>query len=309
MTDERIEHDILEHLFDGVYLVDRKRRIRYWNPAAERLSGFSALEVVGRRCADNVLCHVDETGRSLCRGRCPLVQTMADGRPREARVFLHHKQGHRAPVDVRTSAVRDRSGRIVGAVEVFTDGGQGLAQARRLQELERMAHVDALTEVGNRRMLALELEARLDDLRRFDWSFGVLMADLDRFKAINDLHGHAVGDEVLKMVAKTLALGVRERDAVARYGGEEFVVLAMNSDREALAVQGERLRALLAASAVRHEERSIEVTASFGGAVARPDDTVESLLDRADAALYRSKREGRNRVTIEPAEPELRAVS
>ncbi|MCP4645400.1 MAG: PAS domain S-box protein, partial [bacterium] len=97
--------NILDNLYDAVYFVDRDVGITYWNQAAERLTGFSASEVTGRKCSDAVLTHVDEQGHLLCVHGCPLQATMQDGSSREAEVFLHHKNGFRVPVAVRTSAI------------------------------------------------------------------------------------------------------------------------------------------------------------------------------------------------------------
>ncbi len=84
---------IIDHLYDGLYFVDRNRVIQYWNRAAERITGYAAAEVVGRPCSDNILTHVTDNGDNLCMGACPLMATLKDGQMREASVFLHHKDG------------------------------------------------------------------------------------------------------------------------------------------------------------------------------------------------------------------------
>ncbi|QQR73703.1 MAG: sensor domain-containing diguanylate cyclase [Holophagales bacterium] len=298
MTEDVFYKDLLESLFDGVYYVDRERRIQYWNSAAERLSGFVRDEVVGHRCMDNILRHVNSKGLELCRGRCPLQQTMIDGRSREAEVFMHHKSGHRVPVLVRAAPIRDPSGAVIGAVEVFSDAGGKAAERQRIVELERLAHLDGLTEVANRRYLDLHLGSKLMDFAKLGWPMGILMVDIDRFKSINDEHGHQVGDRVLKMVAKTMSLAVRTFDVVGRYGGEEFLVVSVNVDAEQLSMQAERLRALVEQSSLEVDGRPLSVTASFGGTVAKEGDTAASMLSRADGALYESKVLGRNRYTL-----------
>ncbi len=110
--------NIIDNLYDGVYFVDRDRMITYWNKGAERISGYSAGQVIGRRCRDNLLNHVTANGVELCHDHCPLAAVMEDGRPREAEVYLHHADGHRVPVMVRATALRDEGGNIVGAVEI-----------------------------------------------------------------------------------------------------------------------------------------------------------------------------------------------
>ena len=104
---------ILESLHDGLYFVDRNRVITYWNKAAERISGFTADEVVGKSCADNILSHVDSDGNNLCERMCPLAAALADGQSREAEVYMHHKDGHRIPVSVRISIISDKDGNVI----------------------------------------------------------------------------------------------------------------------------------------------------------------------------------------------------
>jgi len=147
---------IIENLYDGLYFVDRDRVITYWNKGAERISGFTADEVVGKSCADNILTHVDSQGNSLCTGMCPLAATIADGTLREAELFMHHKDGHRIPVSVRFSTLTDRDGIIIGGVEVFTDISNQEATKLRVKELEKLALLDNLTQLANRNYIERE---------------------------------------------------------------------------------------------------------------------------------------------------------
>lgn len=298
MNDAFYKH-LLDEMYDGVYFVDRHRRILYWNGGAERLSGYSADEVTGRFCGDNLLRHIDECGRRLCTDMCPLAATIRDGQPRQAEVILHHKQGHRVPVLVRVTPIWDEHGEIIGAVEVFSDNSQQKAALEEIERLRQLALLDPLTGVGNRRFIESITHARLEELRRYGWPFGVVLADIDHFKAVNDTFGHLTGDEVLRMVARTLAYNVRAFDAVGRWGGEEFAIVVQNVSVGMLSVITERLRMLVEQSALSTNSATVRVTVSLGVAVARSDDTPLSLFDRADQMLYQSKQHGRNRVSVE----------
>jgi len=103
-------HDLLENIQEGVYFTDLDRRITFWNKAAEKITGYKAKNVIGVRCRDNILQHVDDTGLGLCQSLCPLAATMRDGKGREMEAYLHHKKGHRVPVRIRATplAQRDR---------------------------------------------------------------------------------------------------------------------------------------------------------------------------------------------------------
>jgi diguanylate cyclase (GGDEF)-like protein/PAS domain S-box-containing protein len=297
MNDAFYKH-LLDEIYDGVYFVDRHRRILYWNRGAERLSGYSADEVVGHFCNDDLLRHIDECGRQLCKGLCPLAATMGDGQPRQAEVIMHHKNGHRVPVLVRVSPIRDEHDAIIGAIEVFSDNSHQRAALEEIERLRELALLDPLTGVGNRRFIESTTHSRLEELRRYGWPFGVILADIDHFKAVNDTYGHLVGDEVLKMVARTLMHNVRAFDAVGRWGGEEFAIVAQNVSAGMLHVLAERLRILVEQSALSIHTDSVRVTISLGAAIARSDDTPLSLFDRADHMLYQSKQNGRNCVSV-----------
>lgn len=298
VRDEPLFKEILETVADGVYFVDRDRRILSWNRGAERITGFSREEVVSTSCFVNKLRHVDGEGAELCSGLCPLAGSMKDGAPRRGQVFLHHKLGHRVPVEISVLPLRDAGGAIVGAVEVFRDASS-VDDASTIEDLRRMAYLDPLTELGNRRYAEISLDSRLHELARYGRPLGVLFIDLDRFKAINDRHGHATGDDVLRMVARTLRHAARASDFLGRWGGEEFLALLPNATEEDLAATAERFRVLVERSALRLPSGLVEVTASFGATLARPHDTQETVVQRADALMYEAKRGGRNRVVVE----------
>jgi diguanylate cyclase (GGDEF)-like protein/PAS domain S-box-containing protein len=291
--------DLLENLYDGVYYVDRRRSITYWNRAAEQITGFSREEVLGRKCSDNLLRHVNDRGDCLCLSACPLAETIADGAPRKAAVFLHHKNGHRVPVYVHVSPIRSKAGKIIGAVEVFNNNSETVAALQHLRELQDQAYTDPLTGIANRKYTEIFLEARFNELSRFGWPFGLVFADIDHFKRINDTYGHPVGDLVLKMVANTLAHNCRSFDLVGRWGGEEFLlVLSHMGEPQKLEPIAERLRLLVAHSYLGGDQGPIAVTLSMGATLAQPGDTIESLLQRVDQLLYQGKNAGRNRLIL-----------
>ncbi len=293
------EQSLVDRLYEGVYYVDLGRRIRYWNPGAERLSGFAADEVVGRYCHDNLLDHVDAAGRSLCRSGCPLAATMRDGQARDAEVFLRHRKGHRVPIRVRANAVLDREGKVIGAVEVFDDQGDLTAARVELSDLRDLAMTDALTGIPNRRHFEMSIASRIAEFAGYGRDFGLLVADIDWFKTLNDTYGHAAGDVALRTVAQTMLAASRTSDDLARFGGEEFVLTIVEIDPAGLLAVAERMRLQVARSSVRADGNDLSVTISIGGTMAVPGDTAETVFARADAAMYRAKDGGRNRVEID----------
>jgi diguanylate cyclase (GGDEF)-like protein/PAS domain S-box-containing protein len=289
---------IIDNLHDGLYLVDRDRIITYWNKAAEKISGFNAHEVVGKSCSDNILTHVDSDGNSLCTSMCPLAASIADGKPREAEIYMHHKDGHRIPVSVRISPLTDREGAIIGGIELFTDISNQAANTLRVKELEKLALLDNLTQLANRNYVEREIQNRFEEKKRFNVPFGILFIDIDHFKKFNDRYGHDVGDDVLKVVAKTFIANARSFDLFGRWGGEEFLGIIRNINSKDLELLGNKLRSLIENSYILRENEKLRVTISIGATPVNENDTIDSLIKRADILLYKSKTEGRNRLTL-----------
>ncbi|HEX7398148.1 MAG TPA: GGDEF domain-containing protein [Candidatus Limnocylindrales bacterium] len=179
----------------------------------------------------------------------------------------------------------------IAAAEAAT----ALARVHSLRDAQTRASTDPLTGLPNRRYFEEYVEL-LGRGRRAEDALGILMVDVDRFKVLNDRHGHAIGDVVLRAIGRTIATTVRDLDVPARFGGEEFVILLRNPSQEVALEVGERIRDAVARIDL-HDIGVGAVTVSVGASVSRSDDeAVATLVERADHALYRAKRQGRNRV-------------
>ncbi len=298
MINQKTCHKIIDNIQDGLYFVDLNRVITFWSKAAEHITGFSAEEVMGRPCFDNILTHVDSQGISLCNGNCPLEATMHDGEGREAELVLHHKSGHRVPVSVRTNTLTDQNNTIIGGLELFTDISSHIAAKERISELKKLALLDKLTHLANRHYITSEIGTCFEEMKRFNMSFGILFMDVDNFKSFNDTYGHDVGDSMLKLIAKTLASNSRPYDLFGRWGGEEFVGIIRNIGNKNLERLANRARFLVESSYKMINKKRLHATISVGATLAIDNDTIESLFSRADTAMYKSKDTGRNRVTF-----------
>jgi len=291
---------ILDVLEEGAYTVDRQRHITYWNKAAEKISGYAELVVKGSRCSDNILCHVTAEGKVLCTDGCPLRATIEDGASREIEAYLHHKDGHRVPVFIRSAPLKNDDGVIVGAIELFSEKTDRSALLEELEQLRHENLVDALTRLGNRRYLEIISEARLASFRDRDVGFALLMLDIDHFKNVNDSYGHQAGDKVLQMTAKSVLGAIRPLDTAIRFGGEEIVVLCPNCGSEEARTIAERIRILISHAWIDGEDGArISVTVSVGGSISRKGDDLAAMLKRADARMYQCKKDGRNRCLVE----------
>ncbi len=295
---------VFDALEDGVYVVDRDRRVVYWNAAAARIAGFGEGEMVGRLCWDNGLCHVDHDGVERCHHGCPMVTVMERDIPFAGEVHLCHRRGHRLPVSVSVHPFHDATGAVAGAVHLFRECASCRVSRARLTELESAAYADPLTGLPNRRYLEQTLVSRLGDLERYGWSFAVLFVDVDRFKDLNDGFGHAAGDHVLRTVGATLSANLRLSDLVGRWGGDEFLVVLGGIGADQLRAAAAKLKMLVGASRYSTEAGEVQATVSVGATLARPQDTIDTLVGRVDELMYDDKRQGRSRVAVEVAGPE-----
>ncbi|WNB84297.1 GGDEF domain-containing protein [Cellulomonas sp. ATA003] len=188
------------------------------------------------------------------------------------------------------------------AEQAVAHAALALTRAAAVASLRRIAETDGLTGVGNRRAFDAALAHAIDTARSGQEGFSVALMDLDHFKAVNDSHGHAVGDEVLRAAAHAVRMASRTGDMVARYGGEEFAVILPGDARSAVSV-ADRLR-----RAVETSEAPLPVTCSVGVAPWTADASIADVLRSADSALYRAKAAGRNR-TVDATEAEVDPIS
>lgn len=191
-----------------------------------------------------------------------------------------------------TAAQQDSDLLLVVAREL----GGAIRMTTLVEEARRLATIDPLTGLTNRRAFLATFELEIDRSRRHQYPLAVALLDIDHFKQINDRHGHASGDAVLAAVGRTLLARARSVDLLARWGGEEFVIAFSGAQGEGARLAAERLRLALAGLVVMAGETPIPVTASFGFTELGPDDTPSSVIDRADRAMYAAKEQGRNRL-------------
>ncbi|KAA3647168.1 MAG: sensor domain-containing diguanylate cyclase [Chloroflexi bacterium] len=286
---EDFYRQILDHVSTGIYFVDRQRVITYWNQGAEEISGYMGNEVVGRACGQNVLMHTDDEGRILCHTGCPLQASMDDGKTRSAEIYMQHKSGVRVPVAVHSMPIRDASGEITGAVEIFDDLTPMRTLEHTIDELNDRAFLDDLTSTASRRFIDDILQARWDSHIKDKVDYGIIFADLDELKPINDAHGHLAGDKAISHVAQTLKNGTREDDIVGRWGGDEFIVILKLASSEKLNGVMRKLETLLKTSTVVYKEDQFRVSASFGAALFSEADTLDDVIELADKRMYQQK--------------------
>jgi len=291
------------HCPDPVVATGRQGQIVFCNDAAARLCATSREELLGTPFASVLVVDAPAT--------LPVSSSPGERQVRvlEGSVYCV-ATGAMALVEAVTATHSDAAGRLIGTVIMLRDVTAVRQLVRELTDanqrlqavnarLEALSHTDSLTTVHNHRFFHERLRQEQAAARRYGYNVSLLMLDIDDFKTVNDTYGHVTGDRVLRAVARALETELRETDVLCRYGGEEFTVILGHTPASQVHDVAERLRR--AVGRLHEVDPSVPspVTASFGGATLRPDERHDSLIDRADGALYRAKRAGKNNVVVD----------
>ncbi|WP_334174145.1 diguanylate cyclase [Pseudoxanthobacter sp.] len=289
----RIGKLVFDFTAEGIMVTNALGVVSRINAAYTSITGFELRDIVGRR-AEIFL--ADPDSNPLYRG---MHESLAVRHSWEGEIQAHRKDGRSIVERMVVSPVFDPHGTTIGYVALISDISE---RHEREDLLWHRANFDSLTGLPNRTLLNDRITQALVQATRRNGHAAVLFIDLDRFKPVNDTHGHAVGDELLRQVAQRIRACVRDEDTVARLGGDEFVVLLPSVHTpQATTVVAEKILARLKAP-FRLSTTSVTVSACIGISIGNMfDSNVESLVARADAAMYRAKAEGRDRYVISDA--------
>jgi PAS domain S-box-containing protein len=282
IEEQKFYWTLLDTLKDGVYFANKQRKITFWNKAAEVITGYKNNEMLGRFCGDNLLIHIDEEGNSLCTGPCPLSRTMETGEVYEEKIYLHHKDGHRVPVFVRTTPVYGSKDEIIGAVEIFTDLSSREALTN-IHALDKPDLLSSLSGLPTRQYLEMNLKLKFFEWEEFQHVFGVFHIKINGLEAVKKAYGSEVAEGVVKTFSRTLIHNVTPCDMIGEWAEGEFLGIAGYGDETRLSGTANRYRLLLEntdLSSITEDDVSF-ITFSVGDALVSQEDTPEKLVERA----------------------------
>ena len=269
---------VLDSLPTGVYILDRERRVRFWNQEAEHLTGHLAHEAVGQDGTGHLLEPCDEEGRVLSRNDCPVAQTLIHGQDQPFRGFYLHKNGHRLAVQGRTRAILEHSDLIVGAIVVFEDAFVGR------EKTETWGCLDPTTGIPSARLTRAVLSECVAGMERSQQGFGVLRIRLLGLDEFRSRHGIQSAIPFLRTAARTLRQCLDPENFLGRWGEDEFMVVLPSASLGTAAAAAEALHSLIARSEISWWGDRFCVKAVVSYAVAWPGDQLEKLLNGLEPA-------------------------
>ncbi len=284
----------LESLQTGVCVVDHDRKIRFWNEGAERITGYLRQDVLGRFCGEILLVKFHENKVALCEQSCPLVAAMRDGKPRESRVYLHHKSGYAVPIILRAGPIRDVHSHVIGAVESFVERPCVSTRPRPESDLVVGHGLDAITQLPDYPFTESYLGDRLKFASEHLIPFGLLCIQLDKLETLTLTHGLDAAESILNVVAHTLRNGLDPQDFLGRWSEDQFLAIVVNCGNSDLLSTAERLRRLAQSSEIVWWGDQLSVKVSVGGTALRLGEDVVPLLDRTGIALRQAVAKGGN---------------
>ncbi len=298
LNDPDIYQNVLDCLQTGVYIVDRNRRIRFWNEGAEEITGYLRQDVVGRFLRDHFLTTGDDAKNLDSDPNDPLSLAFRDGKPSSMDVSILHKDGYRIPIVLRTNPIRNNRGAVIGAAESFEKNRTASDRTRRQFTPVEIASLDAVTGVAARNFMETQLRQNLTAFAEHNTPFGILVVQVDGMDEFRASRGPGVVPAILRIVAQSIENCLRPTDRVGCWGENQFIAILMQCKESEVAFVGERVRKTIGRAEIEWWGDKFCVTSPSGGAGCRPGDRTESLLARATASLQESIVKGGNCVTV-----------
>jgi diguanylate cyclase (GGDEF)-like protein/PAS domain S-box-containing protein len=296
LNDPDIYRSVLENLQTGVYIVDRNRRIRFWNEGAEQITGYLRQDVVGHFLRDHLL--AAEAKDAGSDSDDPINLAFRDGKPSLMDVSILHKEGYRVSIVLRTVPIRNSRGAVVGVAESFEKNRSAAEWTRRQSAYADLGCLDNLTGVASRSYMETKLRERLDAFAEENIHFGILLVQIDRLEEYRSSRGPGVVTPILRIIAQSLENSVRPADLVGCWGKSQFMAILFECRESEVILVGERVRKMIGQAEIEWWGDTFSVTSPLGGAGCRAGDDVETLVARAAASLKESIVKGGNCVTV-----------
>jgi PAS domain S-box-containing protein/diguanylate cyclase (GGDEF)-like protein len=286
MLDEtQVLRSALETVPVGLYVVDRERKIVLWSDGAEHITGYLRQEVIGHFCRENILDHCDSTGVRVCETACPLTCAIQNGRAIDRVLYLKHKQGHRVPVRVFATGVRNAHGHVIGAMEVFHEQAtltKPIAAPGATSDAQAVARPVAV--IPNRPLTLASLREAIGAAKAQMIGCGVVCIQVAHFFDFKTAHTLGAGNQMMDAVSGSVRQMLRQSDQVGRWSEDQLLVILPGCHASSLETVATRLATVSHQSRIRWWGDDLSVKVWIGGVMAHPDEEAEVVAARAVAA-------------------------
>lgn len=298
LNDPEIYRAVLENLQTGVYIVDRNRRVRFWNEGAEQITGFLRQDVVGRFLREHLLA-IGETAKELDSDpNDPINLAFRDGKATVMDVSILHKNGYRVPVVLHTNPIRNSRAMVVGVSESFERNRSASDWTRRQAMYADFGCLDAVTGLAAKNFMETHLRENLTTFAEHNIPFGILLVEVDHLDQFRATRGPGVVPTILRVVAQSVENSLRPTDVIGCWGENQFLAILMECRESEVPRVGERVRRMISIAEIEWWGDRFSVTSPLGGTGCRAGDTVELLVARAEASLQESVEQGGNCVVV-----------
>jgi diguanylate cyclase (GGDEF)-like protein/PAS domain S-box-containing protein len=287
--DPEIYCDILNGLQIGVCVLDLHNKIVFWSDGAEKLTGYSRIDVLGHSCAENILLHCNQNSCEMCGGKCPVATALHNAKPVEAMSSIRHSAGYWVAMYTWAIPLRDKRGSIIGVIHTFQSEFEVQETNPNDRSMEERGCLDYATELPNHAMMQSHLREMLGTFAELKVPFGVVCLEVQELSAFRARYGQEAATSILRVLARTLRNTIWPMDFVGRWSEDRFLAILSGCGEEALRAVSERILRMTVCATIEWWGEELSVAVSIGRAAALEGDTVESLLGRTQEALKSSR--------------------
>jgi len=273
--------NLIENLYEGLFYVDIVGRIKFWSKGAEKITGYAWLEVMDRLCSEEFLCPVNAEGKKFYGEEFNMfTSTLLNGVMKKFELLITHKDGHQIPVAIRVAPMYDVKDSIVGATLLFTDSREHLEQLVFNSEDYQNTYIDKITKLPNKVSLETSIDFKLNEFRRYNRPFGILLFEIDKFEKLVSIYGDEFNENVLAVISTFVVEDLRPFDIAGRWSEKEFAIILINVREDSVELIGNRLKDMVEKSEFTIGKGTLDLTISISGIVATPIDSPKMLIEK-----------------------------
>ena len=272
--------NLIENLYEGLFYIDRERRIKYWSKGAEKITGYSSSEVFDRKCSEDFLCPTDAKGNQLYGAYSLFTNTLANASIKQYELLITHKDGHKFPISARIAPMYDSKDQVVGATQLFTDNKHHLKLLVNESEEYQNSFFDPMTKLPNHISMEMSVDAKLSEFRRYNRPFGILLIEIDHYEKLSNIYGNELKVNVLTKISTLIKQDLRPFDIAGRWSENEFAVVLVNVRKDTVEMIGNRVIKIIGETEFTIGKGTINLTLSIGGIIATLQDTSKILINK-----------------------------